>query len=534
MTPWGVHIGGEEYEPNAAALEKAACLFESECGDDSLQALDGGGFGSTVQMLRYFNVYAKENETTIDEVRSVFNPYNYGYGVTVEPSSKTSGKATKWYTTGRLSQELVYVMPNNKTLYVTDDGTNVGFFRVELDTPGDLSAGTMYAAKLDQKSAENGGTFDLSWVELGSATQEELQTKLKSGLVFSDLFNSTSPLDDGTCPDGFVSVNQGGRGQECLLIVEGQENYAAFFEPRRYGAYLGATTEASKWEGFVYDPITKKAYTSISDVRYGMEDNQKKGEDDPSYDVGGPNAIKLPYNPCGCVYELDFDDNYVATSFNAALCGKPSDEDENNSCDLEGISNPDNIARIGKYILIGEDTDGHQNDAVWAWVPETGELTRIATTPFGSESTGINLNMDRGNFNYLTAVTQHPYGETDIDQVDKSVNPYSEGPEGYVGYWPLPSSVDLNDISFNDVAVPKTQEEKSQLNVGSIVEGKKSGESSPATTPEEVSTSESATPTETSDTTPNETPSAPSSSVSPRDFGAAMTALLIVSTFLSF
>lgn len=334
VAPWGgVHLGGEEYEPNAAAFEKATCLFDSQC-EDSLQTLDEPGFGKIIEQLRYFDVYAADNETTLEEVKKVFNPYNYGWGISVTPAEGATGKAKKWFTTGRLSQELFYVMPNNQTIYVTDDGTNVGFFRVEMKTPKDMSETTIYAAKMEQTSASDGGAFDLSWIELGTATQEELADQVDK-LVFSDLFDSADPVN-GTCPDGFTSINQGGRGQECITAVKGNEKWAAFFEPRRYGAYLGATTEASKWEGFVFDPNTGKAYTSMSDVRYGMEDYKKKGENESKYDIGGNNDITLEYNKCGCVYAIEFDDNFVATSMTAALCGKPVEGDEDNACALDG------------------------------------------------------------------------------------------------------------------------------------------------------------------------------------------------------
>lgn len=32
-------------------------------------------------------------------------------------------------------------MPDNKTVYITDDGTNVGFFKFVADKPKDLSSG---------------------------------------------------------------------------------------------------------------------------------------------------------------------------------------------------------------------------------------------------------------------------------------------------------------------------------------------------------------------------------------------------------
>lgn len=464
ISPWNTHLGGEEYEPDAKHLEEAKCLLESQCGEDSLEVLDQGA-SAVIGMLRYFDIYAN-NDTSIEDVRAVFNPYKYGYTIEVTPESGSNGKGSKWYTTGRSSQELAYIMPNNKTIYVTDDGTNVAFFRVEMDKPNDLSSTTIYAANLGQKSPES-SDFSIEWVQLGSNTQKDLKAAIDSGIKFSDIFESVEPVN-GTCEDGYKSINQGGDGQECLKLVAGQENIAAYLEARRYAAYLGATTEASKWEGFVYDPYTKQAYTSISDVRYGMEDFKKKGEDEPKYDVGGKNDIALPYNKCGCVFSLTFDDNYVAQNMNAALCGSPMEEDENGqACELDGISNPDNVNRFGKFILIGEDTDNHQNDYMWAWSPDTGKMTRVATTPYGSEVTGMEVIRGlNGGFTYLTLVTQHPYGETDIDQVS---NEFSEGNEGYIGYWAIPASANEDDFVFNQVDVPMTQKEKSSLNVASLM-----------------------------------------------------------------
>lgn len=73
--------------------------------------------------------------------------------------------------------ELVYVMPDNKTVYITDDGTQVGFYKFVAKTAGDLSAGTIYGAKMTQTSADNGGTFIVTWIELGTSTQAELKVR---------------------------------------------------------------------------------------------------------------------------------------------------------------------------------------------------------------------------------------------------------------------------------------------------------------------------------------------------------------------
>ena len=143
----------------------------------------------------------------------------------------------------------------------------------------------------------------------------------------------------------------------------GQEKAAAFFESRRYAAYRGATTEFSKWEGFTYSNKTGFAYTSISDVRRGMEDNKDRGKDSTAYDVGGNNHVRLPYNPCGCVYRLGVVD-YNIVSFSGFICGVPTPNDTVNFCSVEGIANPDNVSMLDDQdiLIIGEDTvGGHQN-----------------------------------------------------------------------------------------------------------------------------------------------------------------------------
>ena len=39
----------------------------------------------------------------------------------------------------------------------------------------DFTAGDLYAAKFSQQDASNGGTFGITWIKLGSASQSELQ-----------------------------------------------------------------------------------------------------------------------------------------------------------------------------------------------------------------------------------------------------------------------------------------------------------------------------------------------------------------------
>lgn len=52
-------------------------------------------------------------------------------------------------------------MPDNKTVYSTDDGTNTAFWKFIMDKPNDMSSGTLYGAKFFQNSDVNYGDFEI-------------------------------------------------------------------------------------------------------------------------------------------------------------------------------------------------------------------------------------------------------------------------------------------------------------------------------------------------------------------------------------
>jgi secreted PhoX family phosphatase len=420
VTPWNTHLGSEEYPPNAREIETATKYADL---DDYM-----------LPMARFFGV--DPAVAPIEAFKAVFQPYKYGFPVEVSVSEAGETTVAKHYAMGRVAVELAWVMPDSKTAYITDDGTNVGLFRFVADTEGDLSAGNLYAAKWVQTSAEGAGQADIEWVDLGHATNAEVDLSLKLGVEFSDIFETASFGDDGSCPEGFLSSNAEGRS-ECLKVRPGMKALASRLETRRYASMMGATTEFRKMEGLAFDPDGKRLFMAMSEVSNGMEDGIK----DNKYDKGGRNDIKLTKNSCGAVYEMPFDANYVVTSANAFVAGKPNEYKDGpyagQTCDIDGIANPDNLSFIPGYntLLIGEDTgSGHQNDATWAVDATTKEMTRITTTPYGSENTSVDWYSDINGFGYLVTVVQHPYGETDED---KLLDPADARPYvGYIGPFP--------------------------------------------------------------------------------------------------
>lgn len=80
---------------------------------------------------------------------------------------------------------------------------------------GDLTAGTLYAAKFaNQKPPLDivtgaGAEWDVQWIELGHATQAELEA-MRPTLNFTDIFDTATATVTGTtltCPAGFARVN---------------------------------------------------------------------------------------------------------------------------------------------------------------------------------------------------------------------------------------------------------------------------------------------------------------------------------------
>lgn len=79
---------------------------------------------------------------------------NFGWMVEVDP---LTGKALhKLYAMGRYMHEDAHIMPDNQTIYLTDDATPAVFFKFVADKPGVYTEGQLYAYKqsIDGESGE--------------------------------------------------------------------------------------------------------------------------------------------------------------------------------------------------------------------------------------------------------------------------------------------------------------------------------------------------------------------------------------------
>ncbi len=407
VTPWNSYLGGEEYEPDAKQIEN--------------DPASDGSYNDKVRSY-WLGDYSKSS------------PYHNGWITEVDVKGNGQAKFEKHYAMGRFSHELGYVMPDGKTVYLTDDGTNDTLFMFVAKEQGDLSRGTLYAAIWNQTSGFGGGSAQLEWISLGDASSKQIKHAIQLGISFSDMFFEYDRDENGVCLGGTeLSTNE---IRECLELKPGMDRLASRLESRRYAALLGATYEFRKMEGFTFDQNRNQAYIAISEVGRAMLDNTNDPEKlsegtERNYDDRDGNSVvetgnhirvaKADY--CGAVYGMDvmkgvrdsqgkkIKSRYVAVNMNSILAsGTAGGEISPVDCALNKdiMAQPDNISMIenSDSLIIGEDGK-HENNMVWSFDLDTHELTRIVTVPLGAETTSPYIHKV-GDFSYMSLVAQHP------------------------------------------------------------------------------------------------------------------------------
>ncbi len=178
VTPWGTFLTSEEnYDADGRSVEAARMKDPSGMSD----VLRG--------ITRYYN-HGK-----------LSSPYYRGVLPEIKVAADGSTSVVKHYAVGRGSYEMAQIMPDRRTVLGSHDGTNQPLTLFIADRSGDLSSGTLYAAKFDQTDAD-GGTFALSWIKLGHASDDELKAMVEGGIKFSDIFETADEAKDG-----FTEVN---------------------------------------------------------------------------------------------------------------------------------------------------------------------------------------------------------------------------------------------------------------------------------------------------------------------------------------
>lgn len=393
LSPWNTHLSSEEYEPDAWSVYKTG---------------DAGG------LFKRFSVSTFGSETAA-------NPYHYGHvpEITVNPDGTASIR--KHYCMGRISRELVQIMPDNRTVLMGDDYTGGGLFMFIADVANNLSSGTLYAAKMTQTSAAqsaDGGVFTVQWIKLGSANSTEIEALANSVWTNANGLKAGNIIDVQTvATPGYSPVSLDGAATEYTKVQTGMEKAAAFLETHRYAGILGASMEFTKLEGVTVNVKDKVAYFAMSRIEKTMQDgagtiNVKKVMSGGVYAAGlqagqtdSTNAvINSAWVP------TTFAIPQVAAPYVGKLLGEDmvADADGNLSV-VDKISCPDNVkfSEAMRTLFIGEDSGYHLNNYVWAYNVDTQSLSRILSAPAGAECTGLQAVDNLNGHCYVMSGFQH-------------------------------------------------------------------------------------------------------------------------------
>lgn len=312
------------------------------------------------------------------------NPYRYGYIVEIgNGGTATNGvlanvTVNKLEAMGRFSHENAVVMPDQKTVFLSDDGTDVVFFKFVADVAGDMSAGTLYGAKIIQAtgiSDPSEASLGIEWIELGNMSEAAIETAIAS---FDGTFAEARQItDEEICnwAESKKGVDLACDADDTIDANPFLDDRIAFLESRKAAVALGATGEFRKmegvninytlasnwWNGGAADGTQAYMYMAMSSFDKGMSDN------------AGAIQLDGTHGKCGIVYRMKLirnaNNEVDAKTMVPAIVGGPYYNDRSvNECNTNNISNPDNLLIMNDgRVVIGEDTGNHENNMVWVF-----------------------------------------------------------------------------------------------------------------------------------------------------------------------
>lgn len=360
VTPWGTPISAEElYFDNTADWFDPTYKY----------------FGNAVAVAQYMG-YPE------DQSGNWGNPYNYGYNIEVGTSNTVATaniadvEVEKRFALGRFSHENAVVMPDNRTVFQSDDGGNTVFFKFVATAANDLTAGTLYAAKATQArdtSTTEEAAFGIEWVMLGAANDGQIEAWVDS---YDGTFSEAKYITDQQINDwAEAKLGQDLDGLNGVAASPFTDDRPAFLETRKAAKALGATAEFNKmegvninyelasnwWNGGNANGVQAYSYMAMSTIGGGMTDG------------AGDIQIDTDHGSCGAVYRMKLIKNTdglvdVKTMIPAVVGGPYFTDRAVNECDVNNISNPDNLVIMNDgRVLIGEDSGNHENNMVWVF-----------------------------------------------------------------------------------------------------------------------------------------------------------------------
>jgi secreted PhoX family phosphatase len=362
VSPWGTPLTSEEWivRSSLGGTQDADWNDPADTSTDNMEALTAPDFP---------------------------NPYRYGYIAEVTVPTSDAPIVVKHFAIGRYEHENSTVMPDSKTLYSSQDDTGGVLFKFIANTAEDLSAGTLYGAKLvqDAGSSEPATTgFDVTWVELATSDNATIESWIAEydGIGTDDfvegLTSYMSVADVAAWANGDATYPTAENGGSPVTAGQPMDDRSAFLESREAARAKGATAEWRKLEGIsinhdraleavtgadmIADEIVTEAYLymGIADLDNTLTDDE------------GDIQLSARVKDCGGIYRAKLEANYDLARIEPVVMGGTyrSSLTGAERCDVNQLSQPDNVIvmKDGR-IIIGE--DGFQeNNTLWMYDPK--------------------------------------------------------------------------------------------------------------------------------------------------------------------
>jgi secreted PhoX family phosphatase len=340
-------------------------------------------------------------ETSAQPIESPYpNPYRYGYIVDFRDSDTEEPEAMKYYCMGRAAWECPDFQTDEKTVYLSSDGANKGFYKFvadekipSYDDPMDVE-GTLYAAKVTNKEAAADlppfeAELELEWMAMSRATNREVaewiaeyddvdQVDYLESHAETDWKEDLETAIEEADKEVVENGNQDYISDEMIaewaeLWSEDPESTVAdrgrpelrkvpFLETRAAAKEIGATVEFRKSEGIDSKDGAEPGdyiYLGMSECNTGLSDDE--------------GDVQVDRVDGGLVYRAEIEEGYDISTLEPVICGP----DATDSTDVmnSALINVDNVFVLqnGK-VLCCEDADkfnrSYPNDCLYVYTPE--------------------------------------------------------------------------------------------------------------------------------------------------------------------
>ncbi|RDI72287.1 alkaline phosphatase PhoX [Halopelagius longus] len=434
------HRGGAQFwnRPNPSEIQSA---IDEYYGDDSWSVQGFWALGG-LELLAYYlgadrvdqaGGYTENTTTPIAD--NYPNPYRTGYIVDFREPDAETPKPVKYHVFGRAAWECPDVQSDEKTVYLSSDGSNKGFYKFvadepipSYDDPMDVK-GTLYAAKVTNKEAAAKkppaeAELELEWLAMSRASNAEVAEWIAeyddvSQVDYLETHADTDWQEDleAALEEADKEVAENGNQNyitdeeikewgelwsedpESTVADRGRDDLrkVPFLETRAAAKEIGATVEFRKSEGI--DSIEDAepgdyVYVGISEVNDGMSD-----------DAGDLRTERVDG---GLVYRGKLEDDYNISTLEPVIVG-PDATDPADVAD-DALVNVDNIYVMDDgRVLCCEDADqfgrSYKNDCMYVYTPpelkdDGGDDESEETTENGGHGNGNgNGNGNNGNGN---------------------------------------------------------------------------------------------------------------------------------------